>query len=161
MFPRACPGRFKSGPYSVQMHPCSNQMQLLLVPYVCLSSLVSKNGCSGLLVHFRHLRHSARTPLPLFPRLGELSVCAGLGRSMVSQRQNRHDGQYYRQSHRLNRVVSHSQNLQFSSICLVTVHRTPCTLFKRQYQIQNEKSWILQGAMISAMIRRRQDPHSR
>ena len=41
----------KRGPYPVEMHPFSNQMQPLLVPYVCLSTLASKSGCSGLLIH--------------------------------------------------------------------------------------------------------------
>ena len=121
MFPRACPGRFKSGSDPVQMHPGSNQMQLTVVPYVCLSSFASKSGCSGLLVHLRHLGHSARTPLPLFPRLGDLSVIILMRRSMVSHRlvshrQIRHDEQYDGQSHRQNRVVSHRQNREFSSM---------------------------------------------
>ena len=121
MFPRACPGRFKSGSDPVQMHPGSNQMQLTVVPYVCLSSFASKSGCSGLLVHLRHPGQSACTPLPLFPRLGNLSVIILMCRSMVSHClvsncQNRHDGQYNRQSHGQNRVLSHCQNRQFSSI---------------------------------------------
>ena len=59
--------RVKSGPDPVQMRPCSNQMLPLLVPYVCLSSLASKSGCSGLLIHTRRRGHRFLPPLPPCP----------------------------------------------------------------------------------------------
>ena len=73
MLSRACQGlfkcdplRLKSGPDPVQMRPCSNPMRPLLrvVSYVCLSSLPSKSGCSGLLIHTRSRGHRFRPPLP-------------------------------------------------------------------------------------------------
>ena len=60
-------------PGLVQMLPGINQMQALrlLIPYVCLSSLASKSGCSCSLVHVRHSTHCTSTPaltrLPRFP----------------------------------------------------------------------------------------------
>ena len=58
----AAPLRLKSCPDPVQMRPCSNPMRPLFVPYVCLSSLASKSGCSGLLVHTRRRGHRFRPP---------------------------------------------------------------------------------------------------
>ena len=43
--------RPREGPDPVLLRPGSNQMRPLLVPYVCLSSLASESGCSGLLIH--------------------------------------------------------------------------------------------------------------
>ena len=49
----AAPQRLKSGPDPIQMRPDSpNPMRPLPdIPHVCLSSLASKSGCSGLLIH--------------------------------------------------------------------------------------------------------------
>ena len=82
MLPRACPGQFKCSPECpvtakkiwFRSLPCSNQMQLLLVPYVFLSSLASKSGCSGLIIHVRHRGHRFRIPpSPPFPASGASS----------------------------------------------------------------------------------------
>ena len=48
----------------VQMQPDLNQMQALLVPYVCLSQdvLASKSGCRCLLLYIRYLGECTRIP---------------------------------------------------------------------------------------------------
>ena len=56
----ALPGRFKCGPGPIQMLPCLNQMQALCgssPTSAWLSSLASKSGCSGSLLHIRCLAH--------------------------------------------------------------------------------------------------------
>ena len=63
----AAPLRLKSGPDPVQMRPSSNPMLSLLIPYVCLSSLASKSGCSGLLIHTRRRGSRFRPPPPPLP----------------------------------------------------------------------------------------------
>ena len=82
MLPLACPGWFKCCPWALDsskaaqiLFRCSgsNQMLLLLVPYVCLSSLASKSDCIGLLIHIRHRCHCFLIPPP-FPHLGSSSA---------------------------------------------------------------------------------------
>ena len=73
------PLRLKSGPDPVQMRPSSNPMRQLFVLYVCLSSLASKSGCSGLLIHTRLRGHRFRSPLSPPPR--------GLHKSIAPQKE--------------------------------------------------------------------------
>ena len=64
----AAPLRLKSCSDRVQMRPGSNPMLPLLVPYVCLSALASKSGCSGLLIHASRRGHRFRGNFrPPFP----------------------------------------------------------------------------------------------
>ena len=96
----ALPGRFKCGPGQVQMLPGLNQMLALgllimaSATSVCLSSLTSKSGCSGSLVHIRHCPHSAcpparisltRLPIPidLFATLLRLLMPVLLRRGLI------------------------------------------------------------------------------
>ena len=62
------PLRLKSGSDPVQMRACSNLMRPLLIPYVCLSSLASKSGCSGLLIQTRRRGSRFRFPPSSPPR---------------------------------------------------------------------------------------------
>ena len=63
----APPGRFKCGPWPVHMQSYLNQMLALLVPFVCLSVLASKSGCSGLLLHIWRLVLNSLAPSPPLP----------------------------------------------------------------------------------------------
>ena len=75
----APPGRFKCGPWPVHMQSYLNQMLALLVPFVCLSVLASKSGCSGLLLHIWRLVLNSLAPSPLSPILIDLFTSLLLG----------------------------------------------------------------------------------
>ena len=82
MFPRACPGRFKSCPYPVQMHPGKGLVWITCSLCQSPTSVCPLWLCSGLLVHWGTLGSH-----PLFPRLGDLAIIILMCRSMMARLQ--------------------------------------------------------------------------
>ena len=73
--PAAC-GLFKCNQVRIELSPCSSPKS------VSLSTVASKSGCSGLLVHIRNSAQWARTPLLSFPIFVDLFATLLLARIM-------------------------------------------------------------------------------